>query len=128
MSLRWREEVWAVGVWSWREDRWVGRGRWRLLRADFETERVWMIEVVFVSGCEWRHGLFAESVSAVMGVRLAATCASPGSCSGPYLFCLSPHLALRLYVSALLFLWSSSAPCGASLADLWIDSCLAASL
>lgn len=115
-------------VWSRREDRWVGRGRWQVSKVGFEIEVVWKVEVVCVFGRGWRCGLFAESVSGVMRARLAATCASPGSCSVPYPSYLSLRLDPHLYVFALLFLLSSSAPCGAFLAGLWIDFYLAASL
>lgn len=57
-------------VWSRREDRWVGRGRWQVSKVGFEIEVVWKVEVVCVFGRGWRCGLFAESVSGVMRVRL----------------------------------------------------------
>lgn len=61
--------------------------------------------------------------------NLAAICASPDSDSVPYSSYPSLlRLALRLYVSALLFLGSSSALYGTSRAGLETDSFLAASL
>ena len=72
--------------------------------------------------------LLPSQEKGIESTNLAATCASPDSDSFPYPSYPSPHLAFRLYVSALLFLLSSSALYGVSLAGLSIDSFLAASL
>ena len=59
---------------SRREDRWVGRGRRRVLKGDFVIEAVWKTEVVSVFGCGRgrRCALFGESVtgSGVMAAHL----------------------------------------------------------